>query len=191
MDSSISLFVNKIVEFLMRDYMEEEVKVEVLGRNLKVFTHEGFIDLTRGSEYVLPRWLAYMLSKEGLVRVREEEYGIEKLSNIAYNEEATVQKLQLMKIPRYFYILVKKDIERLREKLKDTADLTLLDEYKQREDLIYTIGRIRIKKIMNYIMLPTIPQEILDKMSEEEKILYTMLKDMLSAWTKSLGLEKA
>ncbi len=190
LSSIIALMVNKIIEFIERDYMEEEVRIEIISGPKKVFSHEGFIELSRGAEYALPRWVSEILVNEKYARYREEGFDVEKLSSIAYNEESAVKKLQLMKIPRYFYMMIKKDIEDLLKKLESSGNIALLEEYKQREDLYYTIGRIRVRKILNFLLLPSIPQEIADKMSEEEKLLYIVLKDSLSSWMKSLGLEK-
>ncbi len=190
MSSLASLLVEKLVEFMERDYMEEEIRIEVIGSPPKVFIHEGFTELTRGAEYSVPRWLAEMLFRENTAKPREQEVSVENLSKIAYNEEALIKKLQLMKLPRYFYMMVREDIEKIREKLKSTADLSLLDEYKQLEDLYYTIGRIRVKKLLSFILLASVPQEIFEKLSEEERILFTLLREVLSTWMKNIGLEK-
>jgi len=185
------LLLSKLMEFTERDYLEEEVRVEVTGRSVKVPLHEGITELSRGAEYIIPRWLALALEKDGVVRIRGEELSIEKLSSIVYNEEALVKKLQLTKLPRFFYLLNKKYIDALKEKLTASADISLLEEYKHREDLFFTIARLRVKKLLNFILLAGLPQEIADKLSEEEKMLYNSLKSVLDSWMKSLGLEKA
>ncbi|ADI32329.1 hypothetical protein [Staphylothermus hellenicus] len=185
-----TVLVDKIIEFIMRDFMEEEVRVEVIGGNFRVLTHEGFIDLVRGAEYNLPRWIAYELLKKGIVNIKSDNISVEKLSSIAYNEESTIGRPEFVKVPRYFYLLVKKEIEEIREKLSKNADINLLQELKTYEDLIYTIGKIRLKKILYILLLPQIPQEILDKLSEEEKTLLNLLKSSLNVWMKSLRIEK-
>lgn len=184
------VLIDKIMEFILRDFMEEEVRVEVIGGTFKVLTHEGFIDLVRGAEYNLPRWLAYELRKEGIVNIKGDSISIEKLSNIAYNEESTIGRPQFVKVPRYFYHLIKREIEDIHEKLKQTANINLLQELKTYEDLIYTIGKTRLKKILYILLLPEIPQDILEKLSEEEKMLLNTLKSSLDEWMKSLRIEK-
>jgi len=190
LSSIASLFIERLFEFLERDFSEEEVRIEVVGRSFKAFSHEGFVELVKGSEYVLPRWVSNMLVEEGVVKIREEGIDVEKLSSIAYNEEASLKKLNLMKLPRYFYLMVRHRVDDIRSRLTSSADISLLEEFKQLEDLLYTIGRIRVKKLFNYILLPSVPQDVLDKLSEEEKMLYTLYRNFLETWMKKLGLEK-
>lgn len=188
--SIINIFMEKLVDFLERDYMEEEVRVEITGKPVRVFLHEGLIELTRGAEYSVPRWLAQILVSENIAKLKEIDLGIEKLSNIAYNEESLVQKLQLVKVPRYFYLIVNSNIRDIENKLKKSMELSLLEDYKKIEELLYTIGRIRVKKILNYVLLTTLPQDFSEKLSEEEKILYNSIKGLLSIWMRKLNLEK-
>jgi len=68
--------------------------------------------------------------------------------------------------------------------------LSILDDIKKFEELLYTIGRIRVKKILNMVLLTSLPQDTVDKLSEEEKILYNSFKGLLSIWMKKLNLEK-
>ncbi len=190
MSSIIDLLIGKITEFVERDYMEEEVRVEIIGKPPKVPLHEGFTELSRGAEYNVPRWLAKLLVEDNIARIRDEALTIEKLSSIAYNEESLVKKLQLIKIPRYFYMMVREELERLNEKLRRTADISVLEDYKQIDDLYVTIGRIRVKKLLNFLLLPSVPSEVFDKMSEEEKIMFNILRETLLTWMKKLRLGK-
>jgi len=190
LSSIIDLLIRKIVEFVERDYMEEEVRVEIIGKPPKVPLHEGFTELSRGAEYNVPRWLAKLLVEDNIARIRDEALTIEKLSSIAYNEESLVKKLQLIKIPRYFYMMVREELEKLNEKLRRTADISVLEDYKQIDDLYVTIGRIRVKKLLNFLLLPSVPSEVFDKMSEEEKIMFNILRETLLTWMKKLRLGK-
>ncbi|MEM0380426.1 MAG: hypothetical protein QXP71_03740 [Desulfurococcaceae archaeon] len=188
--SLINILMDKLVEFLEREYMEEEVRVEIIGKTTRVFAYEGLVELMRGAEYSVPRWLANILVSENIARVKEQELGIDKLSTIAYNEESLVQKLQLVKIPRYFYLNINRIVRDLENRLKKEIDLSILDDIKKFEELLYTIGRIRVKKILNMVLLTSLPQDTVDKLSEEEKILYNSFKGLLSIWMKKLNLEK-
>ncbi len=190
MPSIQGILVDKIMEFIIRDFMEEEVRVEVIGKSSRVVTHEGVIELVRGAEYNLPRWLAYMLAEKGIVNIKEEELSVEKLSNILYNEESTSNRPEFTKIPRYMYLLIKKKLSSIEDALKKKADLNLLQEYKYYEDLLYSINRTRVKKILYLLQLHEIPQDIIEKLSEEEKILLTILRETLTRWMNSLGIEK-
>jgi len=187
----VSLVMERIIDFIKRDFMEEEVRVQVVGEAVKVPLYEGFVELSRGAEYSVPRWLANALSREGAVTIREEPVSLEKLSSIAYNEESLVKKLQLVKIPKYFYMLVSSVAEELQEKLKMKADVSLFEDYMKLEELYITIGRLRVRKILNFLLLPTVPQEVFEKLSEEEKALFNLLREALLEWMKRLRLVKA
>ncbi len=189
--SSVSvLLINMVFESLIRDFLESEVRVEVIGKAPRVITHEGFIELSRGAEYNIPRWIAYMLESKGIVRIKEDIIDVERLSTIAYNEEATANRPELMKVPKYLYLLVKNEVDKIKQKLKETADINLLQEYKMYEDLVYTITKTRIKKLLYLLLLSDVPQDLLMKMSEEEKALFIIMRDILWTWIKNLGVEK-
>ncbi|MET1160179.1 MAG: hypothetical protein ABWW65_04395 [Thermoprotei archaeon] len=187
----VKLLLDSIMEFIKRDYEEEDVRIEVIGSSVSVPLHEGFTEITRGAEYIVPRWLAKILEKKGIARIKTEEISIERLSSIAYNEESLVQKLQLTKLPRYFYVDNSLLLRELKNKVRETTELSLLEEYKQREDLFLTIARLRLRKMLNFILLPAVPQEIIEKLSEEEKLLLHVLRGIIESWTKSLGIEKS
>jgi len=187
----LSLLIEKVLDFTERDYLEEEIRVEVVKGPVKVPLYEGLVELSRGTEYGIPRWLAEMLSKEGVVQIRDDQVSVDKLSSIAYNEESLVRKLQLVKLPGFFYMLVNSVEQKLQGELKAKTDMSLFEEYRRIEDLYLTIGRLRVRKLLNFLLLTTIPQEILEKLSEEEKVLFSLLREILFTWMRKLGLIKA
>lgn len=189
-ESLSALIIERSLEVLRRDYEEEEVKVEILSDVSRIFTNEGFIDLSKGSEYTLPRWIARVLEKQGVVKIKDDTVDLEKLSKIAYNEEATLKKPQLVKLQPHFYMLVREEIENIKKRLQEKQDINLLDDLKKYVDLLYTIGRIRLRKIINILLMIEVSQDFLDKMSMEEKLLYRILRDSLMTWVSELGVEK-
>jgi len=190
--SFISLLVSKALEYIQRDFEEDEVRVEVIGEPTKVFTVEGFIDLVRGAEYNLPRRIAYELEKKGIVKIKsDDKISLETLSRLVYNEESTIQKTQLVKTKPFFYSIIRKTINDLKEKLRHESSIELLEEYRNFLDLLHTAARIRTRKMLNALLLTEIPPDLIEKMSEEEKLLFVMLFDALKSWLKGLGLEKA
>jgi len=180
--------MSSIMEFLERDYMEEEVKVEITNRSIKVPLHEGFTELSKGAEYYLPRWVADLIVATNTGRIRDNTVSVEKLSEIVYNEESLIKKLQIIKLQGFFYLKVRNILDELNNVLKNSMDVNLIEEYRRLEELYDSIGRIRIKKLMNFILLPTVAQDVFDNMSEEEKILFTMIKSVLSNWIEKLRL---
>ncbi len=186
----VKLLMKTLFEFLTRDFMEQEVKVEIIGESEPVLTLEGYIELNKGAEYMLPRRIAYELESKGIARVKDDHLSIKDLSKIVYNEEATKHKIQLYKLKPYLYSLVKNTLQNMREKLRKGSSVELYDEYKKLTDLYSTLIMLRKRKIINLLNLPAIPQELIDKMSEEEKILFSILRSTLNEWEKTIGLEE-
>ncbi len=189
--SMIKPFLKLLFEFLERDFMEDEVRVEVIGEAPRVFTTEGFIELIRGAEYVLPRRIAYQLAEKGLVRIKDDDITLEDLSGIVYNEEATLSRQQLVKLKPFIYSLILMKLHNMEEELRTKPSLELYDEYRKFTDLYSTLMRIRIRKLMNLLNMIEIPQDLVEKMSEEEKILFGLMRSALKEWKRNLGIERA
>lgn len=190
MNAIASALIDKLIDFLRRDFLEDEVRFEVTLRNVHVVTHEGVVELTKGSEYVLPRWLTQQLEAKGVGRVREVELDVSTLSNIAYLEEDLVKKKKFHKIPQFFYLTCLNDLATSKDKLRKTGDLDLYEEVKKKEELVETICRVRLRKILDYILIPDIPTDVYETFSNEEKVLLSVLRTILQTWFVKLGLEK-
>ncbi len=181
--------VETALRILRREYEEQVVQVIVLQDIGPVYTPDGVVILSRGTEYALPRWIALDLADKGLVKLKDEEIGVEKLAKIAYNEESTLRKPVFTKIPQYFYNMVADEINRLYKRLEIERRHLILSDIQKIEDYIMRIGRIRIRKLIQLLFIEP-PQDITTKLSEEEKTLYMMLKNILGNWMISLRIEK-
>lgn len=181
--------IETALRILRREYEEQIVQVIVLQDIGPIYTPEGVIILSRGTEYALPRWIALELTDKGLVKLKNEELGLEKLAKIAYNEESTLRKPVFTKISQYFYNIVADEINRLYRRLEAERKPMILSDIQKTEDYIMRIGRIRIRKLIQLLFIEP-PQDIIAKLSEEEKALYMLLKNILSHWMISLRIEK-
>ena len=187
--SSVQYLVETALRILRREYEEQVVQVIVLQDIGPIYTPEGVVALSRGTEYALPRWIALELADKGLVKLKDEEVGLEKLAKIAYNEESTLRKPVFTKISQYFYNMVVDEINRLYRRLEVERKPLILSDIQRIEDYIMRIGRIRIRKLIQLLFIEP-PQDIMTKLSEEEKALYMMLKNILGNWMISLRIEK-
>ena len=187
--SSAQYVVDTALKILRREYEEQVVHVIVLQDVGPIYTPEGVVILSRGTEYALPRWIALELADKGLVKLKDEEIGLERLAKIAYNEESTLRKPVFTKIPQYFYNMVVDEVNRLYKRLEVERKTLLLSDIQKIEDYIMRIGRIRIRKLIQLLFIEP-PQDILNKLSEEEKTLYMLLKNILGNWMISLRVEK-
>lgn len=177
------------LRMLEREYEEESVRVMVVEDVGKILTPEGIIELSKGSEYTLPRWIARELAERGCVKFIEEEINLEKLAKIAYSEESMTRRLVFEKLHPYFYKLTKDVIEELYKVLERERQPRILAEIQKHEEYLSRISRVRLRKILNLLMIEA-PYDLITKLSEEEKLLYDMLKATLSSWTSRLRIEK-
>ncbi len=187
--SSIQYLIDYALRILRREYEEQIVQVIVLQDIGPIYTSEGVIVLTRGTEYALPRWIALELIEKGLVKPKDEEIGLEKLAKIAYNEESTLRKPVFTKVPQYFYNMVIDEIDRLYRRLEIERKPLILSDIQRIEDYIMRIGKIRVRKLIQLLFIEP-PQDIVGKLSMEERTLYMMLKDILGKWMIGLRIEK-
>ncbi len=188
-DNLSSTIIEYGLRIISRDFEEENVRVIVVENIGPILTPEGVIELTKGSEYDLPRWIAYKLVNKKLVEIKDESLELEKLAKIAYTEESTQRKIEFSKIHRYFYHLVIEEINKLYNKFEEERNTRILMEIQRFEDYIDRIGSSRLRKIVRLLFIEP-PQEIINKLSEEELILYNNLKSMLKKWLKKLRVEK-
>ncbi len=188
--SIAKLLIGVIYDFIERDFMEQEVKTEIIGDTPPVLTVEGYIELKRGAEYMLPRRIAYDLARKGIARIKDEEITMEYLSKIVYNEESSKNRIQLYRVQPYLYSLARKTIEDLRKRLESEGRIELYEEYRDILELYSSLISLRLGKIINMLRLPIVPQELLDKMTEEEKMLFSILRTTLKEWEKRIGLER-
>jgi DNA replication factor GINS len=184
------LLIRQLLEFIERDFMEEEVRVEVIGEAPTIFTTEGVIELTRGAEYMIPRRIAYDLASKGIVRIKNDALELEDLSKLVYLEEATSAKPKLAKAKPFMYNLVLHRLHTLEDELRKKASIELFDEYRKMTDLYSNLLRIRVRKIISLLNMREVPQDLVDTMSMEEKVLFGALWSSLKEWKNSLGVEK-
>ncbi|RLG82284.1 MAG: hypothetical protein DRO40_08045 [Thermoprotei archaeon] len=187
--SAANLLAKLCLNLLKREYEEDYVRVIVLEDIGKIFVPEGVAELTRGTEYSLPRWIAQELVDKGVVELKEGEIGLERLAKIAYNEESTMRKPVFVKLYPYFYHLIIDEVRKLYERLEAEKTPLILSDVQKYENYISTIGKIRVRKLINLLLVEP-PEDMFTKLSEEEKILYIMLKNILAYWLKSLRIEK-
>ncbi len=177
------------LDILYRDFEEELVRVIVLEDLGPIYVSEGVVELSKGSEYNLPRWIALELYRRGLVEFKEKPVDLEDLAKIAYSEESSRKGIEFTKIKQYFYHIVCREIDELYERVERERDTGLLLDLRKYEDYLMRIGKSRVKKLIQLLFLK-LPSEVSSKLSEEEKILYLLLKDILDHWLKRLRIEK-
>lgn len=189
MNPLAALLTEKMMELLYRDYIEDDVRIVITSRNIRIPTSEGLTELVKGSEYVVPRWVAQLLKERGMAIVKEEELSITSLSTLAYLEEDLIRKRRFTKPYRFFYIQGSSKLNELRSKLREAGSVELYEEYKKMEELVSTIGMVRLRKLLDLVLLVNIPMDIYDTLTNEEKVLLTLLTTIIKSWMEKLEIE--
>jgi len=180
----LSLVLN--TELVQREYEEEEVKIVYIGQNMKVFLEDGYIELIKGSEYTLPRWLAKYLAEKGLAKISEAPIEENIVARLQFNESRSKGQLKFEKLQGYFYTRIKEQIiETIKTLFKEISDISrvqqVLQSYSRMESMTRELYRTRLSKILN-ILTSEVSPEILSNLSEEEKQLYHSLKTVIDTY---------
>ncbi len=184
-----TLLVDLGLRVIRRMYRERGVRVIVIRDTGLIYTGEGPIELRRGTEYTLQQWVAERLEREGFVKIKDGGIALEDLARIAYNEESSINKPRFEKIDEYFYNLVLDEIKRIEREAREKADIKTYRMLYEYQDLLSTIGRTRLRKILGLLTIEP-EEEIINRFTEEERLLYYTLKDALQKWLTELGIEK-
>ena len=135
---------------------------------------DGFEEasLTKGSEDEVQFWLAEELQKQNKVKILDS-ISLEELGRIIFQERQDVNKpSSLVKLPKDFYFKV----SALIKDLKMRKDLESLEQLKKASQLINEIISIRTRKIIELAFLGITDQEILDRLTAEEILVYKNIK---------------
>ena len=135
---------------------------------------DGFEEasLTKGSEDELQFWLAEELQKQNKIKILDS-ISLEELGRILFQERQNVNTpASLVRLPKDFYFRV---IALIKD-LKTQKDLEALEQLKKASQLINEIISIRIRKIIQLAFLGIIDQEIIDKLTAEEILVYKNIR---------------
>ncbi|ADM28298.1 Protein of unknown function DUF1288 [Ignisphaera aggregans DSM 17230] len=171
------------LELLNNLYILKPVRVMVL----RYFSLEPFMNLTlqKGSEISLPRWIAEILEKNGIVEILDRTITPQELSKIKFSQMQ--QKSQIIRIEDFFYIKMKKTIEDLETKAKKEGDINLLKIVEKMREDFADISRLRLSFIIRAVQLGGL--DVIEKnLAIEEKLLVNLIKSTLSTWSNKFAL---
>ncbi|WP_233418120.1 DNA replication complex GINS family protein [Desulfurococcus amylolyticus] len=181
-------------DFIAREYEEEPVKILVTAQDLNVFIDDGFIELTKGSEQVVPRWIARKLAAKNQAKIVNDDISRDMLSQLVFNEDRYRNQLRFEKLKGYFYHRMKDTLVKNVEEYGRSPDIKRLQEVSELvriiNDSMLSLTRLRTRKIVSLTMTPGYPADIVENLSEEEKILFNALKTILDIYYRRfIGVE--
>jgi DNA replication factor GINS len=184
----VELLSEVISGFVSRDSEEEYVRVAYTAPSILVFLEDDYVELVRGAEYNVPRWIAQLLAEKGCAKILEEGVDAVDLGRLMFNESRSRGQIKFEKLKGYFYSKVKSTIQHL---LKQYKSATNIDEIKRISDTLSTLSsntknlyKIRLSKILSLLSVQELPPEVLGNLSEEEKLLYTTIRSVLEVFNE-------
>jgi len=134
-----------------------------------------------GRELETRFWIASHLVSAGLANFHEDDL---MNFNVLYKVHWKETKLQtgrmISSLPENFYPKLHRYLRRLREKA--VSDATRANEYANALRLNQDIVDCRLRKIVSLSASPTQTEDVLQKLSKEEQILYNSLHSIVSEW---------
>lgn len=175
--------------------MWSNVRVIVLKDHEDIILPGTTIQLKRGTEITIPRWISKILEEKGVVEVKDTSMNINELGRYSFLEiHARTTSTTLQKLPIDFYQKLRDYLEKLRGNIIRKPSPELVDEYRKARSYIYDILRIRLNRILLLVQAGAESGEIreeINKLTPEELILYKTIRKLLEDWQKEvIGLEE-
>ncbi|RLE65554.1 MAG: hypothetical protein DRJ34_05830 [Thermoprotei archaeon] len=141
--------------------------------------------LNKGDRIKIPYRLLDILFKEKIVDI--DVMNIPALSEIRKIAWIESRSNELQKLDKNFYINASMLIKKLENELIENYDANLLREIEEIKSLLYDLVKCRLNKILSLVISSHIPsRELVEKMTEEEKILYTQLCNHIGDWFSTM-----
>ncbi|MEM4718102.1 MAG: hypothetical protein QXE81_05020 [Desulfurococcaceae archaeon] len=195
MSGLVELLTPIIAEVIRRDFEEEEVRAVYMGPPLKIFIEDDYVELVKGAEYSIPRWIARILYEKKMVKEYDKPVDEVSLARIYFNETRSRSQFKFEKLQGYFYNIIREQIELLTKTYKELEDKDLskvsqiIQSIQNLTDSTRNLYRTRLTKILS-IITTDVSSDTFADLSEEEKQLYNTLKILLRIFnTKIIGVD--
>jgi len=137
--------------------------------------------LEEGQEFQVKFWVAFELIKAGIARFHEGQLDLAGLHKLYWR--VTVQTgEQISSLPENFY----PKLRRYLADLRGSTDPVKLQEYEKATRIVNDIVNCRLRKIVGLASGPPQTDDVLCNLSEEERILYTYLYEIVAEWRKKI-----
>lgn len=130
----------------------------------------------------LPRWQAEVYAEEGLAQIDEESFETE-LAKTA-SRERIQGKDQIATLNPDFYLKMRRHLAAL--KAKADGNGANMDDYRRTNMVAYDLLTIRVGKILRFAASSSIPQDLLAKITPEEKLILEHVHSKVDGWRKAV-----
>jgi len=139
-----------------------------------------------GNEYEIYFWVAKELAKSAMVHFREEDIlDATKLFKAQWKEGVQIPG-QISELPRDFYPKLRRFLKDSKEQATITQQAEKFQECDRVKQLSRDIVNSRLKKIVSLSSTPGRSEQVLKKLTKEEKLIYEQLMKIISEWKKKI-----
>ena len=133
-----------------------------------------------GNEYEVYYWIAKELAASGIVHLREDEVlDASKIFKVQWKEGVQIPG-QISDVPDDFYPKLRRYLAQVKEEIVKQPEK--LQEYEKAKHLARDIINSRLKKIVALSSAPTQTEQLLKKLTSEEKLIYEQLGKIITTW---------
>lgn len=170
---------DKRLKLLSYDSLVRHTKV-MMKKDYLLQLPGGSINAKKGDEIDLPRWHAEYLKNIGVVEIKDEEIDINYINTYHFREKRNSAPNQLTSLPQDFYIKVSNFIKNLDAAISQSPTHMLINDREVAEKNFIELSENRLLKIIR--LSQTNGDDLKDKMTPEEVLIYTMSKEIITSW---------
>ncbi|MFP3144564.1 MAG: GINS complex subunit Sld5 [Caldisphaera sp.] len=141
---------------------------------------DGTINAKKGDEIDIPMWQAEYLKSIGVADIKDEEVDINYINTYHFREKKNQAPNQLTSLPQDFYIKIGNLIKNLDNAIAKTPTHMLINDREVAEKNFIELSENRLLKIIR--LSQTNGDDLKDRMTPEEVLVYVMIKDIISSW---------
>ncbi len=165
------------------DFCYENSMVKIIAnRNCPEIKLSGLTvgPFDEGNEYEVYFWVAKELAKAGMVHFREDDVlDSTKLFKVQWKEGVQIPG-QISDVPDDFYPKLRRFLSDLKQQASKQSEK--YQEYERAKQLARDIVNSRLKKIVALSSAPTQSDQVLKKLTTEEKVMFEQLVKIISEW---------
>ncbi len=135
-----------------------------------------------GNEYEVYFWVAKELASAGIVHFREDDLlDATKLYKAQWKEGVQVPG-QISELPGDFYPKLRRFLKELKDQATQSQQSEKFQECDRAKQLSRDIVNSRLKKIISLSAAPAQSEQVLKKLTTEEKLVYEQLVKIITEW---------
>lgn len=137
-----------------------------------------------GNEYEVYHWIADKLVESGIAHFREDnQFGASELYKVQWKERVQTAG-QISELPEEFYPKLRRYLADMRKDFAKQPEK--IHEHDKAMQLAWDIVNSRLKKTIALSSVSSQNEQMLKKMTTEERLIYDQLGNIIAKWRKRI-----